>query len=41
MSTLAGARLEEMADIRSTRKKKIVFLCSSIAAACLTYGSIA
>ena len=33
MSTLAGARLEEMADIRSTRKKKIVFLCSSIAAA--------
>ena len=40
MSTLAGARLEEMADIRSTRKKKIVFLCSSIAAACLIYGSM-
>ncbi|EOD5267845.1 GGDEF domain-containing protein, partial [Vibrio parahaemolyticus] len=40
MSTLAGARLEEMADIRSTRKKKIVFLCSSIAATLLVYGAI-
>jgi diguanylate cyclase (GGDEF)-like protein len=40
MSTLAGARLEEMADIGSTRKKKIVFLCSSIAATCLVYGAI-
>lgn len=40
MSTLAGARLKEMADIGSTRKKKIVFLCSSIAVACLVYGAI-
>lgn len=40
MSTLAGARLEEMADIRATRKKKIVFICSSIAATCLVYGAI-
>ncbi len=40
MSKLVGARLEEMADIRSTRKKKIVFLCSSIATAFLTYGSV-
>ncbi|MBR9873647.1 MAG: GGDEF domain-containing protein [Vibrionaceae bacterium] len=40
MSTLAGARLEEMADIRATRKKKIVFICSSIAATCLIYGAI-
>ncbi len=39
MSTLAGARLKEMADIGSTRKKKIVFLCSSIAATCLIYGA--
>lgn len=40
MSTLAGARLKEMADIGSTRKKKIVFLCSSIAATCLVYGAV-
>ena len=40
MSKLAGARLEEMADIRSTRKRKIVFLCSSIATAFLAYGSV-
>lgn len=40
MSTLAGARLKEMADIGSTRKKKIVFLCSSIATTCLVYGAI-
>ncbi|MDV6251864.1 GGDEF domain-containing protein [Vibrio sp. EA2] len=40
MSTLAGARLEEMADIRATRKKKIVFICSSIAATCLVYGAL-
>nr|WP_319556864.1 GGDEF domain-containing protein [uncultured Vibrio sp.] len=40
MSTLAGARLEEMADIRATRKKKIVFVCSSIAATCLVYGAL-
>ncbi|MBR9786961.1 MAG: GGDEF domain-containing protein [Vibrionaceae bacterium] len=40
MSTLAGARLEEMADIRATRKKKIVFSCSSIAATCLVYGAL-
>ena len=40
MSKLAGARLEEMADIRSIKKKKIVLLCSSIATALLVYGSI-
>ncbi len=41
MSTLlAGARLKEMADIGSARKKKVVFLCSGIATACLTYGAV-
>ncbi len=39
MSTLAGARLKEMADIGLARKKKIVFLCASIATTCLVYGA--
>ncbi|MDF2155204.1 GGDEF domain-containing protein [Vibrio sp. CAU 1672] len=40
MTKLAGARLEEMADIRSTRKKKIVSLCCGITALSMGIGSL-
>ncbi|MFN1619262.1 GGDEF domain-containing protein [Vibrio sp. SCSIO 43153] len=41
MSKLAGARLEEMADIHLTRQKKITFMCSFLASMFMSYGLVA
>ncbi|WP_325205756.1 hypothetical protein [Vibrio sp. 03_296] len=40
MTKLVGQHLEEMADIRSTRKKKIVGLCSVAASVMFFYCAI-